>query len=349
MALERPDLTGDEDFFDAGGDSLRALELLFAVEQRYGVRPRVSVLFEARTAPELFAALALDGSTTGPGEANRALVVREGRADGQAPPLWLVPGAGGVPLVFQPLTELLDPDLRILSIEFPGTKGEREPLATVEEIATVVHRSVVAEQPTGPYRLLGYSVGGLVALEVARRLQDEQREVELLMAIESGVTDGSISKGMRQRITAELNDSNFTEAGRLFGKMLRRRVTSAAERVGASVREATEHVAINRYGLRPSDRLVFERMLTVTTDAGLRYRPGRIDVRVVLVLGEDGGDPWAETLTRLWGDVADRGVELHRVTGSHSEGTTLTQPHVGPVAGIVAAELGSLDAARSAS
>jgi amino acid adenylation domain-containing protein len=348
VALERSDLGPDDDFFDMGGDSLRALELLFAIEQRYGVRPRVSVLFEARTPRALLGPLGLDGSPNSSGD-DRVIVVREGGQAGATPsshvppPLWLLPGAGGVPLVFQPLVERLDPTMRILGVEYRGTRGECAPSETVDEIADFVHGCMVTAQPSGPYRLLSYSVGGLVAVEVARRLMNEQHEVELLMAIESGISDGSKGKGMRWRIEEQLEKGDLTAAAGLVARTIRIRSGQWIQRASGSVRTFIEHQALNRYGLRPSDRLVFDRMIAVSTAAGLAHRPAPIDLRIVLYLGADGGDLWVDTLRRLWSDVAGRGLDLHRVSGSHSQGTTLAEPHVAALAELISDELAKLD------
>ncbi len=348
IALDRPDVGPDDDFFDMGGDSLRALELLFAIEQRYGVRPRVSALFEARTPRALYAPLGPDGSRRSDVD-DRVVVVREGAHAGTsktgstAAPLWLVPGAGGVLLVFQPLIERLDLGMRMLGVEYAGTKGECAPSETIEEIADFVHRCIVQAQPNGPYRLMGYSVGGLVAVEVARRLMHQNHEVELLMAIESGLSDGSSAKGMRRRINEQLEKGDLAAAAGLVAKTLRIRSGEWAGRIGESFRTFVEHQAVNRYGLRPSDRIVFDRMLAVSTEAGMRYRPTMIDLRVVLYLGVDGGDAWVDLLRRLWSDVAGRGLDLHRVPGSHFHGTTLTEPHVALLADLISQELAGLD------
>ncbi|MGI9643906.1 MAG: amino acid adenylation domain-containing protein, partial [Ilumatobacteraceae bacterium] len=331
--LGRDDIGPDTDFFDEGGDSLLALELLIRLERRFGIRPRVSILLDARTPRAIAAALDLGGDAPGPSD-ETALVLREGTADQM--PLWLWPGADGVPLLFTSLIARMDPGLRVLTVEYPGTRGERPPFASVEEIGEYCHRALVAAQPDGPYRMLGYSVGGLVAVDVARRLLADGREVEYVGAIEAGLAGVSDPRGRAAKVAGAWRERGARFAAQRMVGALRLEAKITGERL----RTGIEGWAIQRFGLRPSDRLLFQRMKEQLGEAGLRYRPPAIDADVRVYLGADASDHWLAAMTREWGAVAGDRLLVEQVDGSHVDNSILHEPDVGSLAVSVSAALG---------
>ena len=69
----------------------------------------------------------------------------------------------------------------------PGLDGTCEPLTTVEEMAERYVASIRRSYPHGPYSLGGWSVGGVLAYEMAQRLHAEGQEVRTLAIMDSGV------------------------------------------------------------------------------------------------------------------------------------------------------------------
>jgi len=67
-----------------------------------------------------------------------------------------------------------------------GLEDERDPLATIEEIATAYIAEMRRVQPAGPYHLGGWSFGGLVAFEIAQQLRGQGDQVALLAVIDTG-------------------------------------------------------------------------------------------------------------------------------------------------------------------
>ncbi|MEQ8842791.1 MAG: amino acid adenylation domain-containing protein [Acidimicrobiales bacterium] len=326
-ALERrtDDLAGfgpDTDFFDAGGDSLAALELLQLVESRYGITLRVSVLFEARTPRALHRTLGLSGEA--PATHDDLVVIRPGTE--ASAPLWLLPGAGGVLLVFERIVAALDPDLRVLGLDYPGTRGERSPLTTVEELGEYYTDAMRRAQPQGPYRMLGYSLGGLVAVDIARRLHEDGEVVEFLGAIEAGLADAADPRSRREIYRDTYADEGLRGITRRVREKLSGRLRRAPEKASRRLRTIVEGAAISRFGLRPSDRFLFIRMLAVSRAAGLRYRPPRISSRVTLFVGADATDQWRQAMTTSWSEVAGAGLDVLTVPGSHLDNAMLTDP-----------------------
>ena len=330
--LERSDVGPDDDFFEAGGESLLALELLMRIEQRYNIRPRVSVLFEARTPRQLAASLDLDGDRTGD-EGDDALVLQPG--DGELPPLWIWPGSDGALLIFEQLIGRLDPQLRVLGVEYPGTRGERAPFDTIEELGGYCYEALTAAQPTGPYRMLGYSTGGLVAVDVARRLLETGEDVEYLGVIEAGLAGVTDPRGR----AAKFVEAWQSRGPRFAAGRLRSSGQVLADEVTATLRRSLEDQAIERFGVRPSDRRLFLEMEHQLRAASLSYQPPTIDADIVVYLGDDASTHWVTAMTRGWGSVAGRRLRVVHAEGSHIRNTMLLAPHVESLAAALAADL----------
>jgi amino acid adenylation domain-containing protein len=173
LAVERVGV--HDDFFELGGDSLAAVELVagLAEDLRLDLAPS-----------EL-----LDDATVA-GIARRLQVPRASRADqlvrvnrGDGPAVACVPGGANGPLQLRPLGRRL-PDVDLRAFGYNGMDHRALPDRSVTAIARRNLRALRASVPRGPYRLLGYSFGGNVALEMATQLVTAGDEVELLVLIE---------------------------------------------------------------------------------------------------------------------------------------------------------------------
>jgi thioesterase domain-containing protein/acyl carrier protein len=165
-----------DDFFEIGGHSLAAVRLVARVNDAFGAALPVSLLLHARTVRGMAEALREGGAGTAP---SPLVPIRPG---GSRPPFFCVHAAAGTVLPYLPLADALGPDQPFYGLEaLPRDGGE----AGVEEMAAEYVRAVRAVQPAGPYRLGGWSVGGVIAFEMARRLQAAGEEVELLALLDS--------------------------------------------------------------------------------------------------------------------------------------------------------------------
>lgn len=168
-----------ESFFDLGGHSLSALSLMTRLNSALGVRLPLATLFEAKSIAELARRLEADETTV----ANPYLAALE--SSGSRPPLYLVPGLGGGSASFLPLSRALRPDYPVYLFQPPGLLGERESLDSVPDLAAF-YLSQLPPQP-GPagYCLGGWSMGGVVAYEMACQLMERGIPVDRLILIDS--------------------------------------------------------------------------------------------------------------------------------------------------------------------
>ena len=175
----------DEDFFLAGGDSLKAAQLLAAVRRVLGVSLSLGQIFDDATT---IAGLArLVERATGAGQRRRALPAGlvPIKTDGDLPPLFAVPGSGGNPVGFVHLGRLLDRRRPLYGIESVGLDGVAKPLDRMESIAAENIKRIKALQPKGPYYLTGACYGGRVAYEMARQMMADGDEVALLILLDA--------------------------------------------------------------------------------------------------------------------------------------------------------------------
>jgi acyl carrier protein len=174
--LNRSDLTIDDDFFESGGDSLLATELLVEVERLTQGTIPPSILFETGTVRQLAGRLGRQESLT-PQPAVR-IGGEEGRLFHFFHGDWSYGG-----LSVPKLAAMLGPDRPILAIAPHGIDGEPVP-ASIEEMAADRLPLILDAQPRGPYVLGGHCNGALVAFETARLLVNAGHRVELVVMID---------------------------------------------------------------------------------------------------------------------------------------------------------------------
>lgn len=188
--LEVPEMGVGDDFFEWGGDSLSAFDLMERVFETTGVRLSGAVLLRAPTVEELAREVA-----GGPeGQVSSVWL----RRAGDLPPLVCLPGLAADPMWMFPLMAALDPAQPLLGLSFVGLK----PPITIPEAVSRGVEELRASQPLGPYFLLGHSLGGVLAFEMARELKSSGEAVAFVGLLDTYVPGGEarlVDEGTRPR------------------------------------------------------------------------------------------------------------------------------------------------------
>jgi thioesterase domain-containing protein len=104
---------------------------------------------------------------------------------GSQAPLFLIAGAGGHVFTFHKFSRLMGPDFPAYGMKAIGVDGSEPPLDRVEDIAERYLDEILKVRSRGPYVLAGYSVGGLMAFEVALRMQARGLDVAKVIAFDT--------------------------------------------------------------------------------------------------------------------------------------------------------------------
>ena len=168
----------DQSFFDLGGDSLRAAELLTAIEYRLGRSFALPALLDHPTIEAL--ARALDDGLGRGGESPLVAL----RATGSRLPFFCVPGGNGPGFNFRTIARLLGDDQPFYAFHVATEIGRAVP-STMTGWAASFLEEVARVQPRGPYRLGGHSFGGHVAWEMGRLLQERGETVEFVALLDT--------------------------------------------------------------------------------------------------------------------------------------------------------------------
>lgn len=178
LKLERVGIR--DNFFDLGGQSLLAVSLFGRIERELGRRLPLVTLFRAPTIEQLAEAIIHGREISADWD---SLVPIQPK--GSKPPLFLVHGAGGNVLLYRCLADHLAPEYPLYGLQSRGLDGKRTHLTTIEEMAIEYLKELRAVQPTGPYFLGGYCLGGTVAYEMAQILRRTGEEVRLVAMLDT--------------------------------------------------------------------------------------------------------------------------------------------------------------------
>ncbi|MFD6280074.1 amino acid adenylation domain-containing protein [Streptomyces sp. NPDC060209] len=176
---ESAELSVTDNFFELGGDSLGAVRLMSVLRRETGVRLPVSVLFGAPTVRDLARRLRTAREETGE-DRGRAVVVPV-RTTGEAVPLVFAHPVGGDVLCYVELSRALGEEQPFYALQSPDHDGAAP---TLGELVHGYADALVREVASDRYRLGGWSMGGVLALELARELIARGHTVDLVAAVD---------------------------------------------------------------------------------------------------------------------------------------------------------------------
>jgi nonribosomal peptide synthetase DhbF len=157
----------NEDFFDLGGHSIKVIEVVGKIRRSLKMSVPMSILFEYRTIETLadfLDKLKVEGDTEG-------VIVPLQRSKTIKPSLFLIHPGGGGAMCYMSLAKELKKEMNIYGIQSVGYDGDCEPLTEIHAMAERYVNEIRMLQPEGPYKLAGWSMGGTIAVEMARILE----------------------------------------------------------------------------------------------------------------------------------------------------------------------------------
>ncbi|TDC75602.1 non-ribosomal peptide synthetase [Streptomyces hainanensis] len=170
----------DDGFFDLGGHSFLATRLIGRIRTTLGAEVPLATLFHAPTPAALVEALDAHGGVVGTFEP--VLPIRAG----SGPALFCVHPAAGISWGYGRLLAHLRRDVPIHGLQARGlSEGVGAMPGSVPEMAAEYVERMTAIQSTGPYHVMGWSMGGVVAQEIAVQLRERGHEVGLVVLLDA--------------------------------------------------------------------------------------------------------------------------------------------------------------------
>ncbi len=311
-----------DNFFNIGGHSLLAVQVISRIKRAFKVEMPLSVLFAAPTVARMAEHIA---AMNEPDRSQSSPVLVNIQPHGSWPPFFCVHAVGGQVISYGELSQELGGEQPFYGLQSPPTNWFPASEVSIEQMATLYNQQIRSVQPVGPYLLSGWSMGGLVAWEMAQQLMKEGETMSLLALIDTApppkyreADDRADEISMLARFAFDMSQligrdprplaEQFSQAApQDQWKMVQETLTSygvlapntAHAEMTALLNVFTRNVrAMNNYSLQPSDQAV------------VYFRASETP----------------ERFSKLWTKWSGGGIQFHSVPGDHF--TMLRQPNV---------------------
>ena len=320
----------EDDFFDLGGNSWMAVRLFSELQTITGRNLPLATLFQAPTIAGL-AALLQQGD-----DAKTWTSLVPIRATGSKPPFFCIHGVTGDILWLKDLASLLDDDQPFYGVQARGLDGEAEPFHRLDEMAAYYLQQIRQVQPSGPYYLGGYCMGGDIAYEVARQLQAQGETVPILTVIDPPPANLSERAPLNGRFVIDFVQ-NSPYWLREFMRLGAGEITSRVRRKGRVALQTLWRkfrAESNGSGMHATDVIdqaddlpeYRQKLIESHLDALLNYK--HVGYNGDVIVYEARSRPLLNPGNSVveWVDYVDKPITVRTIPGSHS--TILHHPHV---------------------
>ncbi|MEM1168725.1 MAG: amino acid adenylation domain-containing protein [Cyanobacteria bacterium P01_H01_bin.35] len=303
--LNIPTVGVRDNFFELGGHSLLAVRLMARIEQQLGTHLPLATLF---TEPTIECQANLLSSATDTQPFSPLVPIQK---TGDLPPFFCIHPVGGNVLCYAKLAEHLGKNRPFYALQSSGLYGNSQPLTNIKDMAAYYIEAIQAVQPKGPYYLGGWSLGGVIAWEMAQQLQTLEQEVGLLTLI-----DSYAPTVLQEQIDETfLTNSLVTDLGGIFGKELSISTNELEqllpeEQLNSILQEAKRlNILPPEISLEQMSRLfqVFKSNLKAMYD----YLALPYSGPTVLFCASD------EVSQRGWSSLATEAMEIYTIPGDH--------------------------------
>jgi thioesterase domain-containing protein len=253
---------------------------------------------------------------------------------GTKPPLYIVHGAGGNVVNFYSLTTRIGADQPVYGVQAQALEANKPALCRMEEMAAHYLKEIRCVQPKGPYHLLGYSFGGIVALEMAQQLQAQGETIGML---------GMLDTRAREHMGAKPNEApaggggsvgksagNSTKPGRLTGYFRRNMGHGSSKAwLGFFAKDLKERRI--RYVTALSAKMFskipafLKDTFEINTYAARNYKMKPFRGRLTLFRASKHAEIGIPS-DNGWSPIFQEGIEIHEIPGDHWQ--VLSEPGI---------------------
>ncbi|KNE75171.1 non-ribosomal peptide synthase (plasmid) [Candidatus Burkholderia crenata] len=274
----------DDSFFDLGGHSLLATRLISRIRATMNIELSIRDLFECSSVASLSRHIVIGNQSWNPYE-----VLMPIRASGNRHPLFCIHPEGGLGWSYIGLALHLDHLQPIYTLQARGLDGVSKLASSIRDMAADYIQQIRTVQPDGPYHLLGWSLGGLVAQEMAVQLERADEKVALLAILDTFPIE-------------ILHDA-------MFGKQ------ACAYDIFAQVVQDMHAMQIDEDRLKSMYQIGLNHMKITATFSSSHYRGDLLLFRSTIPYADDALMPQPET----WSPYISGILEVHEVECTHME------------------------------
>jgi len=320
-----------DDFFDLGGHSLLAVRLISAIHKHFGRDLPLSTIFQGATIERLEDLLDSHEPTS---FVSPVVPITVG---GSKRPFFCAHGVGGNVATYLPLAKQLGPDQVFYGLQTPIPEYGAQ-FNSLEEMVACYLEEVRKIQPEGPYLIGGWSMGGVVAFEMANQLHKQGQKVGLLavMDVRPPVEEerANIYDFDLIRVALKFTIESFNISLDLFA-------SDWDYFKGVEADESLRYIMekAQAANVLPKD-IGFEQLRRLYNQININFQllrdytpevyPGEITLFKAQV-GEFGNE--VEDFRAAWAALSARDLRMHVLPGTHFD--MVTQPNVQQLAGLL--------------
>ncbi len=309
LHLENIDIFSN--FFEMGGHSIMALNVMIKIEKQTGIRIPLSALFQHSTIEKFAKLILVENKIT-----SDYLVPM--KPHGTKIPLFIVHGAGLNILNFAHVIHHFDKEQPVYGFQGIGPNGYENWFESIEAMAACYIDSIVKINPTGPYAIAGFSFGGIVAFEIARQLKAQGKTVSMIAMLDTYVDSSYYYKSYFKKESMRYYDRTYRRADYLMEMLtslpsLKMRMNAKKEYILKKYfgfkenRSEQETLALQEF-------IVADRMVNKIVD---RYHLIPQDFEVELFRAEHDENYKLDPTHLGWKKAALKGVHIHNIKGNH--------------------------------
>ena len=320
MRVERVGI--HDNFFTLGGHSLMAVQLISRVKSAFAMEMPLSVLFAAPTVARMAEHIAAANGNERP---KSSPVLVNIQPHGSSAPFFCVHAVGGQVINYGELSQELGLEQPFYGLQSPPANVFPESGISIEQMAALYNREIRSVQPAGPYLLGGWSMGGLVAWEMAQQLAKEGETIRLLALIDTTPPSKYLEADDR------VNDRSMLTLFALdMSRLVGRDPSPLAEQFSRAAAQDQWNMVqetLVSYGVLTPKKAHAEMTALLDTFtrnflAANNYSLQQSQQHVVYFRASES----PERISKAWTRWAGRGIEYHSVPGDHF--SMLRQPGV---------------------
>jgi len=308
LKIERIDIFSN--FFEMGGHSIMAVNIMIKIEKKTGKRIPLSALFQHSTVEKLAKLLNSEDEIS-----SDYLVPIKPK--GSKTPLFMVHGGGLNILNFAHVINHFDEDQPVYGFQGIGPNGYDNWFKSIEEMAACYIESILKINPKGPYAIAGFSFGGIVAFEMARQLNEQGKKVSLIALLDTYLDSSyyypSSQKNLVRYYDRTCKRLDFLMEMLTSWKSLKFRANAKKEYVlkkyfgQNNTMTEQEVIALEE----------FEKASSMVDKIVNRYHLKPQNLKVDLFRAKDDENYKLDPTHLGWKKAALKGVKIHNITGNH--------------------------------